>query len=98
VTDLSIPGLKSARRMIDEIAARFGGDVKPRAIVNKYNKPLFSTGLSTNEVKQVLGPDLAGYVNANDSLVREAIDRGVPTTAIKARNSVIADVRKILEV
>jgi pilus assembly protein CpaE len=98
VTDLSIPGLKSARRMIDEIAVRFGGDVKPRAIVNKYNKPLFSTGLSTNEVKQVLGPDLAGYVNANDSLVREAIDRGVPTTAIKSRNSVIADVRKILGV
>ena len=55
VTDLSIPGLKSARRMIDEMSARLGGDVRPRAIVNKYNKPLFSAGLSTNEVKQVLG-------------------------------------------
>jgi pilus assembly protein CpaE len=98
VTDLSIPGLKSARRMIDEISTRSGGDVRPRAIVNKYNKPLFSAGLSTNEVKKVLGADLAGYVNANDSLVREAIDRGVPTTAIKSRNSVIADVRKILGV
>jgi pilus assembly protein CpaE len=98
VTDLSIPGLKSARRMIDEMAGRFDGDVRPRVIVNKYNKPLFSTGLSAHEVKKVIGADLAGYVNANDSLVREAIDRGVPTTAIKSRNSIVADVRKILGV
>ncbi len=98
VTDLTIPGLKSARRMIDEISTRFSGDVRPRAIVNKYNKPLFSAGLSSSEVKKVLGSDLAGYVNANDSLVREAIDRGVPTTAIKSRNSIIADVRNILGV
>ena len=98
VTDLTIPGLKSARRLIDEISARFGGEVKARGIVNKYDKPLFSAGLSTNEVKKVLGADLAGYVNANGSLVREAIDRGVPTTAIKSRNSIITDIRKILGV
>ncbi|TMJ42792.1 MAG: hypothetical protein E6G89_02980 [Alphaproteobacteria bacterium] len=46
VTDLTIPGLKSARRMIDEISKQFGGEVMARAIVNKYYKPLFSTGLS----------------------------------------------------
>lgn len=98
VTDLTIPGLKSGRRMLDEITARYGGEVQPRAIVNKYNKPLFSAGLSTAEVKKVFGSELAGYVNANDSLVREAIDRGVPTTAIKSRNSIIADIRTILGV
>jgi pilus assembly protein CpaE len=98
VTDLTIPGLKSARRMIDEISTRFGGDVKVRAIVNKYHKSLFSAGLSSSEVKKVLGSDVAGYVNANDSLVREAIDRGVPTTAIKSRNSIMTDVRNIIGV
>ena len=98
VTDLTIPGLKSARRMIDEISKQFGGEVMARAIVNKYHKPLFSTGLSATEVKKVFGADLAGYVNANDSLVREAIDRGVPTTAIKSRNSIMADIRTILGV
>ena len=98
VTDLTIPGLKSARRMIDEISKQFGGEVMARAIVNKYYKPLFSTGLSATEVKKVFGADLAGYVNANDALVREAIDRGVPTTAIKSRNSVITDIRTILGV
>jgi pilus assembly protein CpaE len=98
VTDLTIPGLKSARRMIDEISKQFGGEVMARAIVNKYHKPLFSTGLSATEVKKVFGADLAGYVNANETLVREAIDRGVPTTAIKSRNSVITDIRTILGV
>ena len=96
VTDFSVPGLKSARRMINDIAEQYGGEVKPKAIVNKYNRSLFGSGLTTSEVKALLNEYLAGYVSANDNLVREAIDRGVPTTTIKARNGLVTELGKIL--
>lgn len=96
VTDFSVPGLKSARRMITDLTERFGGEVTPKAIVNRYSRSLFGSGLSTNEVKELLGDTLAGYIAAEDKLVREAIDRGVPTTEIKSRNSLVTDLGKIL--
>ena len=96
VTDFSVPGLKSARRQVNDILEHFGGEIKPRAIVNKYSRSLFGSGLSSNEARELLGDNLAGYVASDDKLVREAIDRGIPTTEIKSRNSVITDVGKII--
>lgn len=96
VTDFSVPGLRSARRLIQDIAVQTGGDVKPKAIVNKHSRALFGSGLSSNEAKELLRDRLAGYVSADERLAREAIDRGVPTTEIKARNSIMSDLSKIL--
>jgi pilus assembly protein CpaE len=96
VTDFSVPGLKTARRMMLDLASQYGGEVNARVIVNKYSRSLFGTGLSVSEVKDLLGDGLAGYVQADDRLLREAIDRGVPTTDIKARNGFASDVAKIV--
>jgi UDPglucose 6-dehydrogenase len=68
----------------------------PKVIVNKYSKSLFGASLSANEAKELLRNSLAGFVSANEKLVREAIDRGVPTTAIKTRNSLVTDLAKII--
>ena len=96
VTDFSVPGLKTARRLMLDLAAQYGGDVNARVIVNKYSRSLFGTGLSAGEVKDMLGDGLAGYVAADDRLVREAIDRGIPTTDIKGRNAFVSDIAKIV--
>jgi pilus assembly protein CpaE len=96
VTEFSVPGLKAARRMASDIVARYGGEIKPRVIVNKYSRSLFGTSLSTNEAKDLLRDLLAGYVSAEPKLMREAIDRGIPTTDIKSRNSIVQDVARIL--
>lgn len=96
VTDFSVPGLRSARRMVNDIASQYGGEVAAKVIVNKHRRSLFSTGLSSNEVKQLIGSDLAGYVSADERLVGEAIDRGVPVTDIKARSSFLTDLSKIV--
>ena len=58
--------------------------------------PLFGASLSANEVKELLRHSLAGFVGADEKLVREAIDRGVPTTAIKTRNSLVTDLARII--
>ncbi|MGH6854922.1 MAG: AAA family ATPase [Aestuariivirga sp.] len=96
VTDFTVPGLKSARRMVTDMTELYGGDVIPKVIVNKYGKSLFGAGLSANEAKELLRHSLAGYVGADDKLVREAIDRGIPTTQLKVRNNLITDLARII--
>ncbi|PZF75180.1 hypothetical protein DK847_19470 [Aestuariivirga litoralis] len=96
VTDFSVPGLKAARRMVNDLTGQFGELVKPKVIVNKFNRPLFGTGISSSEVKELLGDVLAGTLPADERLIREAMDRGVPTTDIKPRNSFNSDLSKIL--
>lgn len=96
VTDFSVPGLKAARRMVNDLVAQFGELVKPKVLVNKYSRSLFGTGISASEIKDLLGDVLVGQVSADERLLRESIDRGVPTTEIKARNSFMSDLAKIL--
>ena len=96
VTDFSVPGLRSARRMVNDIVTQYGGEVVAKVIVNKHRRSLFGTGLSNSEVKELIGSDLAGYVSADERLVREAIDRGVPVTDIKARSSFLSDLSSIV--
>ena len=96
VTDFTVPGLKLARRMVTDMTEQYGGEVTPKVIVNKYSKSLFGASLSANEARELLRNSLAGFVSANEKLVREANDRGVPTTAIKPRNSLVTELAKII--
>ena len=96
VTDFTVPGLKSARRIVDDIAAHYEGEVVPKVIVNKYNKSFFAGRLSANEAKTLLRDSLAGLVRSETSLLREAIDRGIPTTDIKKKNGIVVDLAKII--
>ena len=96
VTEFTVPGLKSARRIVDDIAAHYEGEVVPKVIVNKYSKSFFAGRLSASEAKTLLRDSLAGFIRSDDSLVREAIDRGVPTTDIKKNNGIVVDLAKII--
>jgi len=97
VTDSTVPGLKAAKRIHGELVKELEPSVAPKIIVNKCGGGLFSAGVSAAEVKKLLGPALAGIVPNEEKLVREAIDRGIPTTDIKSRNSIIREVSRILE-
>ncbi len=97
VTDFTVPGLKSARRIVDDIAAHYDGEVVPKVIVNKYSKSFFAGRLSASEAKTLLRDSLAGFVRNEANLLREAIDRGIPTTEIKRNNGIVVDLAKIIE-
>jgi pilus assembly protein CpaE len=96
VTELTVPGLRSARRIASEIGERGEDSVKTRVVLNKHVRRLLRTGISQNEVKAVLGDTFAGQVRSNPSLAREAIDRGVPMTKLKRRNKVVKDLGRIV--
>lgn len=96
VTEMTVPGLRLARRLAVAIRERLGEDATPKAIVNRFEQRLFGPGLRKSDIEAALGTMLAGVVSNNYRLVREAIDRGVPIEDVKASNNVLADMRKIL--
>jgi pilus assembly protein CpaE len=96
VTEMTVPGLRMARRLTTAIADRLGEAVKPAAIVNRFESSLFGTGLKRSDIEAALGSALAGCVANNYRQVREAIDRGVPLEDVKASSNVLADLRRIL--
>jgi pilus assembly protein CpaE len=96
VTDMTVPGLRLARRMAAALGERLP-DVKPRVIVNRFEQQLlFGTGLRRADVERALEGYLEGTVSNNYKLVREAIDRGLPLDAVKAGSNVSADLKRIV--
>jgi hypothetical protein len=96
VTDMTVPGLRLARRMAGALGQRLP-DVKPRVIVNRFEQQLlFGTGLRRADVERALDGYLEGTVSNNYKLVREAIDRGLPLDAVKAGSNVSGDLKKIV--
>ncbi|HUF44047.1 MAG TPA: response regulator receiver protein, partial [Aestuariivirgaceae bacterium] len=96
VTELTVPGLRAARRVVSELAERGEDGVPARVVINKHVRRLVRTGISRKEVKAVLGDAFAGHVRSKPALVREAIDRGVPMNRIKRRNKVVKDLGRIV--
>ncbi len=97
VTDMTVPGLRSARREVQRIIARVSPETKPLVIVNRAEKQsFFGSGIRKTDVERVLEDSFAGTVSNNYALVREAIDRGVSLETVKTGNAVSAELRKIV--
>jgi pilus assembly protein CpaE len=97
VTDMTVPGLRFARRLANSIAERLSAASAPRVIVNRFQTGLLFGGtLRKSDVERALGPAFAGSVSNNYQVVREAIDRGVPLETVKPGNSVTSDLKRIL--
>jgi pilus assembly protein CpaE len=96
VTEFTVPGLKLARNLVNQIVETYGAETKPRVIVNKYERSFFGSNLSSTEAKELLGPYLAGFINTDVKLASEAINRGVFTTDIKPSNKIFSSISKIV--
>ncbi len=70
----------------------------PSSAIQPYNpQEWIATPVVTPEQQlHELGDVLAGTLPADERLVREAMDRGVPTTDIKPRNAFVSGLSKIL--
>ncbi len=97
VTDMTVPGLRFARRIADQVNVRLTLKTPARVIVNRYERRFFpGAGLRRGDVESALGDIFAGEIANNYQLVREAIDQGVPLETVKAGNNVSAGMRRIL--
>jgi pilus assembly protein CpaE len=97
VTDMTVPGLRFARRLSGSIGERLKRASAPRVIVNRYQTGmLFGGTLRKSDVERALGAAFAGHVANNYQVVREAIDRGVSLETVKPGNSVTTDLKRII--
>jgi pilus assembly protein CpaE len=96
VTEMTVPGLKHARHLVNAIRERLPDGPKLEVIVNRFEQRLFGPGLRRADIEQALGDSLAATIPNNFRLVSEAIDRGVPLDEVKAGNNISQALTKLV--
>ena len=96
VTEMSVPGVRRARALLDSVRDRFDGEVYTQVIVNKYDRSLFGNTLSKKDAVELFGKQFAGFIPLGQKLVKEAIDRGVALYEIDRRNKIDKQLSRII--
>jgi pilus assembly protein CpaE len=96
VSEMTVPGLRHAKQLVEAIRERLGDATNPKVIVNRFEQQMFSTGLRKNDIERVLGDSFAACIPNHYAIVREAIDRGVPLEDVKPGNKITLAIRKII--
>lgn len=96
VSEMTIPGLRHAKKLVGAISERLGENAHPQVIVNRFESRMFVPGLRLADIQSALGDAFAGSVPNNFRIVREAIDRGIPLEEVKPGNNVVLALKKII--
>jgi pilus assembly protein CpaE len=96
VCEMTVPGLRHAKRLVEAVHERLGDGPKPQVIVNRFEQRMFSSGLRRSDIQQVLGESFAACIPNQYALVREAIDRGVPIDEVKPGNKITLQLKKLI--
>jgi pilus assembly protein CpaE len=96
VSEMTVPAVKHARKLVAAISERLGDGPSPQVIVNRFEQHMFGSGLRKSDIDQALGGGLAGVVPNDYRTVREAIDRGVPLSEVKANNKITQALRPLV--
>lgn len=90
VTELTVAGINRARRQLNLLDSQDLGDVDVRVVVNRFEKSL-ARRISLADASKALGREVS-YTVANDfTLMRGAIDRGIPIDEIKRKTALGRD-------
>jgi pilus assembly protein CpaE len=96
VSEATVPGLRHAKQLVAAVKSRLGEAPAPRVIVNRFNQKLFSSGLTRNDLREVLGDSFVASIANDYALVREAIDRGVPLEEVKPGNKITQQMKRYM--
>jgi pilus assembly protein CpaE len=95
VTEFTLPAMRKAHELVEAISGRFGHEVSPKIIVNKFRQQLFG-GLRKTDATSLLGDRLVGFVPEDYELVSEAINRGEFVGAISRSSRVNKQLERIV--
>jgi pilus assembly protein CpaE len=96
VSEMTVPGLRHAKHLVDAISERLGPELQPKVIINRFAPSVFSSGLRKSDALQALGDSFEAAIPNDYSLVREAIDRGVPLEQVKPGNKITLQIKKLI--
>jgi pilus assembly protein CpaE len=94
VTELTVAGLRQARRLADMLEQGSGVSTKRAVIVNKVR--WLGGGVSKGHAREVLGDRLAGFISDDSGVVLEAQNRGLLPFQVKKRNRIETELEQIL--
>ena len=60
VSEMTVPGLRHAKQLVEAVRERLGDGPKPKVIVNRFEQQMFSSGLRKNDIERVLGDSVRG--------------------------------------
>jgi Flp pilus assembly CpaE family ATPase len=95
VSELTVAGLRQARRLADILEPNSGISTKGSVIVNKV-RWLAGGGVNKGHAREVLGDRIAGFVSDCGKLVRDSQNRGLLMSQVKKRNRIEAELNRIL--
>jgi pilus assembly protein CpaE len=96
VSEMTVPGLRHAKQLVEAVRERLVDGPKPQVIVNRFVQKMFSSGLRKSDIEQVLGDAFAACIPNDYGLVREAIDRGVPLDEVMPGNKITAELKALV--
>jgi len=96
VSDMTVPSIRHAKRLIDAIKPKIGKQVTAGVLVNRLERRNNTSGLNQSDVESALGKNFIGGIPNNYRLVRDAVDRGVPLEEIEAGNNVTMALTEII--
>src|SRR5207342_1440601 len=96
VSEMTVPGLRHAKQLVEAVRERLGDGPQAKVIVNRFEQQMFSSGLRKNDIEQVLGDAFAACIPNHYAIVREAIDRGVPLEEVKPGNKITVALKKVI--
>lgn len=96
VTQMTVPGIRQARRQLDTLRTE-GLDEHPiRVVVNRFEKR-WNDNLSVKEVEKALGRKI-DFTVANDyRTVSEALDQGLAIADVRKRSKALKSINKLSE-
>jgi len=96
VSDMTVPSIRHARRLVEAIDEKVGSQVKAKVVVNRMDRRANTTGLNAHDIEDALGESFGGGIPNNYKLVRDAVDRGVPLEEVEPGNNVTKDLARII--
>ena len=94
VAQLTVAGVRQAKRQLDVLQARGLGDVPLRLVLNRFERR-WRSRVSREEAEKALSRKVDYLVADDPRTVREAVNRGVVLSEIKRNARVVRDVQAI---
>ena len=96
VTQMSVAGIRQARRQLDTLRDQGLGELPVRVVINRFDKGWGKT-VRVKEAEKSLGRKVDDYIVSDYKTVSEAINLGVPLSKIKRGSKVEKGIRGLAE-
>lgn len=96
VTGPTIPSLKQARDLYNELAEARHGAAGITILVNRFKRSLFSSAISKADVQRIFRDKPIEFVSDDPDTLVEAVNCGALPSEIRARSPFVKDVRSAL--